>query len=112
MSIADGASRNETLARMAQSRAEIRRVLEPPPRIDHDPAGGVTDSVGDGGFPRSRTMRLLMSGRGIGTVGAVVGGLLMSRPTLAFRLLRMVPTGAIARMVVVKALTALRAKQR
>jgi len=105
------AARNETLARLAQSRAEIRHVLEPPPRVDHD--GGEEEAAGGshgGAFPRSRTMRLLMSGRGIGTLGAVIGGLVLARPALASRLLRMFPTGAVARLLMVKALTALRAK--
>jgi hypothetical protein len=48
----------------------------------------------------------------LGAVGAVVGGLLMARPALAFRLLRMLPTGAVARMLLVKAVTALRARQK
>ena len=74
MSDASDSTRNDTLARLAQSRAEIRRVLEPPPRIHHDSADGIPDGDDGGEFPRSRTMRLLLTGRGIGTVGAVVGG--------------------------------------
>jgi hypothetical protein len=111
MTIDDDTARNETLARLAQSRAEIRRVLEPPPhRVSHDAAEESFERAHDGEFPRSRTMRLLMSGRGIGTVGALVGGLLMARPKLAFRLLRMLPTGAVARMLMIKAVTAFRTK--
>jgi hypothetical protein len=53
---------------------------------------------------------LLMSGRGLGTVGALAGGLLLARPALALRLLRMLPSGAIARMLVVKAIASLRAR--
>ena len=102
--------RDETLAKLAQSRAEIRRVLDRPPARPHH-AGAheahLDESIG-GAFPRSRTMKMIMSGRGLGTVGAVVGGLLMARPALAFRLLRMLPTGAVARMLMVKAVTALR----
>jgi hypothetical protein len=56
-------------------------------------------------------MKLLLSGRGIGTVGAVLGGLLLARPRLALRLLSVVPTGTVARMLVVKAVTALRSRQ-
>ncbi len=102
-------SRSETLAHMARSRAEIRRLLEP---LQH-PAGSDQGAVdgGAGEFPRSRTMKLLLSGRGIGTVGAVLGGLIMARPGLAIRLLRMIPTGAIARMLLVKGISALRAKR-
>jgi hypothetical protein len=104
-----GRSREEILAKLAESRAEIRRLLVPPSRS----APGISDVGGDGdggNFPRSRTMRALMTGRGIGTVSAVVGGLLMARPALALRLLRMVPTGAVARILMVKAITAFRSR--
>lgn len=85
--------RKAILARLAESRAEIRRLLEPRP----------ADANGEGsdegtGFPRSRTMRALMSGRGLGAVGATAAGLLMARPALAWRLIRMLPTGALLRM--------------
>lgn len=107
----DHAARNDTLARLGQSRAEIRRVLEPPPRAQHSVDAGTEDGGNSsGGFPRSRTMKLLMSGRGIGTVGALAGGLLMARPALALRLLRMLPTGAVARMLIVRAIAALRSR--
>jgi hypothetical protein len=109
MDESDDATRAETLAKLAQSRAEIRRVLEPaPPRAHHS---GPQESHIDetvGAFPRSRTMRLLMSGRGLGAVGAVVAGLALARPALILRLLRVLPTGAVARMLAVKAVTALR----
>jgi hypothetical protein len=107
MTMADDTARNETLARLAQSRAEICRVLEPPPRVSH--AAAEDSRAGEhGAFPRSRTMRLLLSGRGLSTAGALVGGLLMARPALALKLLRMLPTGAVARMLMVKAVTAFR----
>jgi hypothetical protein len=81
------------LARLAESRTEIKRILEP----RSDEAGG--EGADDGtGFPRSRTMRALMSGRGLGAVGATAAGLLMARPALAWRLIRMLPTGALLRM--------------
>jgi hypothetical protein len=108
MTMADDTARNETLARLAQSRAEIRRVLEPPPRVSHAAAEDSRGGEHDGAFPRSRTMRLLLSGRGLSTAGALVGGLLMARPALALKLLRMLPTGAVARMLMVKAVTAFR----
>lgn len=100
-------AREETLARMAASRAEIRRLLEPPPR---PAAGDGADSAdaGSGTFPRSRTMKLLLSGRGAGTLGAIACGVLVARPQLALRLLRMLPAGAIGRMLLVKAISALR----
>ena len=106
-------ARDETLAKLAQSRAEIRRLLEPPanPAAEGGAESPAADGDRGGTFPRSRTMKLLLSGRGVGTVGAMVGGLLMARPALALRLLRMLPTGAIARMVLIKAISALRSTQ-
>jgi hypothetical protein len=103
------AAREETLARLASSRAEIRRLLEPPPR---EPEGeGSAAGGGDrDAFPRSRTMKLLTSGRGFGTVGALLGGLLIARPALALRMLRLLPLGALGRMLVVKGIAALRAR--
>ncbi len=120
MAVQDDAARLETLTKLAQSRAEIRRVLEPKPRVVHGARSGAKPDDNHAGdtaqplhtdtFPRSRTMRLLMSGRGVGTVGAVVGGLLMARPALAFKLVRMIPAGAVARMLVLKAITSFRSR--
>ena len=108
------AAKAELTARLAESRAEIRRVLEPAPRHPqgelHEVESGAAFDPHDGTFPRSRTMKLLMSGRGIGTAGAMLGGLLMARPALAFKVLRMLPTGAVAKMLLVKAMTTLRSK--
>ena len=76
-------------------------LLEPPPeagRGDGEP--GPAGSAG--GFPRSRTMQALMSGRGLGAMGAMAGGLLLARPRLAWRLLRLLPTSAVTRMVVAR----------
>jgi hypothetical protein len=100
-------ARDDTLARLAASRAEIRRILEPPPRVS---PGDGPDSGGSatGAFPRSRTMKMLLSARGAGTLSAAACGLLIARPQLALRLLRMLPTGAIGRMLLVKAISALR----
>ncbi len=116
MGIHDDAERLDTLAKLARSRAEIRRLLEPPPRLDSGSERRRNDESsahppgdpGDGEFPRSHTMRLLLSGRGIGTIGAVLGGLAMARPALALKLLRMLPTGAVARLLMVKAVSAFR----
>jgi len=100
-------ARDDSLARLAASRAEIRRLLEPPPRVS---PGDGPDSGGapTGAFPRSRTMKMLLSARGAGTLGAVACGLLVARPQLALRLVRLLPTGAIGRMLLVKAISALR----
>ena len=91
----DAAAREAILLRLSQSRAEIRRLLEPP---DADEAGAAPRGWPDG-FPRSRILRALMSGRGLGAIGALASGLVLSRPALAWRLIRLLPTGAIARAV-------------
>jgi hypothetical protein len=105
----DEAARIEIRTRLAASRQELRRVLDPP----RSEGVGADGASGDhlGGFPRSRTMQLLMSGRGLGTVGAVVAGLLLARPALALRLLRMLPASAVARMVLARAFSSMRARQ-
>ena len=103
----EAAARAAIIARLAASREELRRILEPPPKVDGSSAAGAYP----GGFPRSRTMQMLLSGRGLGTVGAAAAGLLVARPALALRLLRMLPAGALARMLLARAVTALRSKQ-
>ena len=102
------AARAAILARLAQSREELRTVFEPPP--NQSGADGGTGAR-HGGFPRSRTLQMLMSGRGLGTLGALAAGLFAARPALALRLLRMLPATAIGRMLLVRALSALRTKQ-
>jgi hypothetical protein len=105
----DDAARAAVLANLAQSRDELRRVLDPPRTA---PDGGSANAGEEAGkFPRSRTLRMLMSGRGMGTLGALAAGLLMARPALALRLLRMLPASAIGRMILVRAVNSLRAKQ-
>jgi hypothetical protein len=96
----------EILARLAASREEVRRVLDPPRREpdESSPPG----EPGVAGFPRSRTMQMLMGGRGLGVLGALAGGLFIARPGMALRLLRMLPTGTVARMLLAKSLGALR----
>ena len=101
-------TRDEILARLAQSRAEIRRLLEPPP---DGAAGWGAGGREAGAFPRSRTMRTLMGGGGLGAAGAILAGLFIARPTLAWRLIRMLPTGALARAFIVRASAALRSKR-
>lgn len=103
----DAAARGAILAKLAVSRAEIQRLLDPPREPGPD---GEPQHNGHGGFPRSRTMRALMSSRGLGTLGALTGGLLIARPALALRILRMVPASAIAKMLMVKAVSALKSK--
>ena len=110
MTDSDARARAEILAKLAQSRDEIRRVLDPP-RALRDGRGDASSGDYGGAFPRSRTLRMLMSGRGMGAVGAAAAGILLTRPALALRILRMLPAGAIGRMLLVRAVGALRAQR-
>jgi hypothetical protein len=103
----DAAARDLIRARLAQSREELRVLLDPPPSAG---VGGGSSANGLGGFPRSRTMQALLSSRGLGTLGALAGGLLIARPALALRLLRLVPASAVGKMLIAKAVGALKAK--
>jgi len=105
----DDAAREQVLARLAKSRAEILRLLEPPAEEAAETRRWRSSVPGE--FPRSRTMQMLLSGRGLGVVGALLGGLFVARPALAWRLIRMLPTNAVARALIVRAIAALRAKQ-
>jgi hypothetical protein len=107
MKPSDDAALTAILARLAASREELRRVLEPPRREAEDPSDPAPR--GDE-FPRSRTMQMLMTGRGLGIIGTLAAGLFVARPTLVLRLLRMLPAGAAARMLLLRAVAALRAK--
>jgi hypothetical protein len=103
----DEAALAAILARLAESREELRRVLEPTRREAEDP----TDPAPrHSGFPRSRTMQMLMTGRGLGIIGTIAAGVFVARPTLVLRLLRMVPAGAVARVLLLRVFAALRAK--
>jgi hypothetical protein len=95
---------NEVRARLKQSREEISHLLDPP----RDESGVPLQANGQTGFPRSRTMQMLMSSRGLGTLGVLAGGFLIARPALAFQLLRLLPTGTVAKAIITRALSALR----
>jgi hypothetical protein len=99
----DAAERSLILAKLAQSRAELRALLDPP---RPEPGAELPPGARRSEFPRSRTMQALLSSRGLGTAGAVIGGLLIARPALALRLLRMVPASAVGKMLLVKAMEA------
>ncbi len=106
----DLSARDAILAKLAQSRDEVRRLLDPP----HEESAGNGEAglsgPGRPGFPRSRTMRMLLSSRGLATLGAMAAGLLMARPALALRLLRMVPASAVAKLLIARAVSALKEK--
>ena len=103
-------ARKQVLAKLSQSREELRALLDPP--RPEKGADGQTFSNGQGSFPRSRTMQMLMSSRGLGAVGALAGGLLISRPALALRLLKMVPATAVGKMLVARLMSGIRGKSR
>jgi hypothetical protein len=94
---------DEVRARLKQSREEYRLLLDPP----RDESGGAPAPANrQTGFPRSRTMQALMSSRGLGALGVLAGGFLIARPALALRLLRLLPTGTVAKAIVARALSA------
>jgi hypothetical protein len=104
----DAAAREMLHKRLAQSRQELRVLFDPPPTEGN--GSGEAGMNGRLGFPRSRTMQMLLSSRGLGTLGALAGGLLLARPALALRLLRFVPANAVAKMLMAKAVSALKSK--
>jgi hypothetical protein len=103
----DAAARDLIRSRLAQSRDELRLLLDPP---DTPGEGGQSSANGHAGFPRSRTMQMLLSGRGLGTLGALASGLLIARPALALRLLRLVPASSVAKILMSKVIGALKSK--
>jgi hypothetical protein len=112
MTIQDDSAQAEILARLAASREELRRLLDRTRDGAHADGSTAGDREGPGpaGFPRSRTMQMLMSGRGLGTLGAATAGLLIARPGLALRLLRILPASTIAKTLLVRTIAALRTK--
>lgn len=103
----DAHARSLVYTKLAQTREEVRAILDPPP-LHEGENGQLAGSAS--GFPRSRTMRMLLSGKGLGTLGALTGGLLIARPMLALRLLRLVPASAVAKMLLSKAVGSLKSK--
>ena len=98
----DAESRKQVLARLAVSRGEYRAIL--------DPAQGGLDAgqaAMHAGFPRSRTMQMLMGKRGLGTLGALAAAVLVARPKLALKLWRMVPGRLVKRLLIGRALAML-----
>jgi len=98
-------TRDAVVARLERSRAELRALLEP-----GEAGAAPGDNAVSGTFPRSRTMRLLTSKRGAGTVAAVGVGLLLSRPAMALRFAKIIPLGAVLRMLIFRLFTASGAK--
>jgi hypothetical protein len=108
MAAENPATRQAILDKLARSREEVRQILDPP-RNELGANGGPPAS--DGSFPRSRTMRALLSNKGIGAVGALASGLLIARPSLALKMLRLVPVSAVGKMLLTKAIAGMRARR-
>ena len=108
MNVADRdlSARNEIRKKLAQSREEVSRLLDPP--RTQSAGNGQAGAPGRSGFPRSRTMQMLLSSRGLGAVGALLAGLLIARPALALRLLRILPVSAVAKTLIARGLSALK----
>jgi hypothetical protein len=85
------------VARLAQSRAQLARLLVP--ESDTERHGAITVGVG-GAFPRSATMRFLCSGRAREAAGLLALGLLNSSPARTLRWLRFLPVTALTRFLI------------
>lgn len=79
--------------KLQESRAEFQHLFEPDdPRAQND-------------FPRSKTMRLLLSSRGAALLAVAAGAVLILKPGLAARAARVVPMGGILRSLAVNLLS-------
>jgi hypothetical protein len=96
MTAQDEEKRKLVRARLALSREQYRLILDPP-RV-HPEAGAAPASIA--GFPRSRTMRTLLSKSGLGTLGAVAAAILVARPRLALKVWRSLPTRMLRRLLI------------
>jgi hypothetical protein len=87
------------VARLAQSRAQLARLLVPETNARRRGTFGGTAGAG-GAFPRSATMRFLCSGRARGAAGSLVLGLLTPPPAWTLRWLRFLPVAALTRILI------------
>ena len=90
-------------ARLAQTRRQLVDLFTAArgPVSSAQPIGGNAD-----GFPRSRTMRLLLRKQGLGAIATVLAGVLVARPAIAWRLLRLLPLKTFARTMFLRVLAA------
>jgi hypothetical protein len=102
----DSSAREELHRKLAQSREEVSRLLDPPRR--NSATNGQAGEPDHSDFPRSRTMKLLLSSRGLGALGALAAGLLIARPALALRLFKVLPVSALAKTLIVRGIAALK----
>ncbi len=91
-----------TEARLAKTRQELVDLFT----SDREESQPGQPTAGPGGtFPRSRTLQLLLRKQGLSAIAAVVGGLIVARPAIAWRLLRLLPVKTFARTMFVRLLT-------
>jgi hypothetical protein len=93
------AAQSRTVAKLAETRRQLIEVFFP------ERGTGPRSEPPTGIFPRSRTLRLLLSRHGFGAVSALAGGLLLARPAMLWRLLRWAPVRALARTLLIRLLT-------
>ena len=82
--------------RMARSRAELQRLLEPSHAADDAHADRGTGSA----FPRSAIMRAITQNGGKTGLAMLAVALFAAKPRLAMRLLRYLPVSAITKSLV------------
>jgi hypothetical protein len=106
MADAPGETEESASDRLARSRGELRRILEPE-HEDADPATGQSAAA----FPRSAIMKAITRHRGATGLALFAVGLAAARPRLAIRLLRYLPVGAITKTLVSRVIVARQAKK-
>lgn len=102
MSAAIENDRTRTEQRLAQTRQQLVDLFT---SERAEPGSGQRSRESPGSFPRSRTMRLLLGKQGLGAVAAIMGGILVARPAIAWRMLRLLPVKTFARTMFVRFLT-------
>jgi hypothetical protein len=84
-----------TTERLARSRQELVDLFT----IVRHQGGSVAS---DAEFPRSHTIRLLMHSQSLRALAVLAAGMLVARPLTAWRLLRALPLGALARSLLTR----------
>ncbi|MBC7984088.1 MAG: hypothetical protein H7Y02_09565 [Candidatus Obscuribacterales bacterium] len=92
--------RMETSRKISASREQLRQLLEGQ-RTEVDPDANSSFNE----FPRSKTLRFLRSNSAIGVAAAIAGGILLMKPGLAARAIRLVPVNTLVRMLAVRLLS-------
>jgi hypothetical protein len=79
--------------KLTQSRADLQHLLEDDAQRDMSNE-----------FPRSKTMKLLTSGKGVAVLAIAAGALLVFRPSVVTRVARAVPMSALLRSTTLRSL--------